>query len=141
MISALLLWVAMGQQPDPRPACTPALTGVKMEGTVCNGELWVSPKMYRPQPPKCGEWEHVEHMVCPDRQYVGCAQTQPSRDYCAPDLHTMTEKEYRGWRRVQATRQEVNDALKQYILDNEAQLKAIMERLAKLEKKAQAGSK
>ena len=100
----------------------------------------------KPAPLKCGKYEHnVGEGLSnchgdPDHPNSNIAICTPVVD-CAPDLHTMTEKEYQGWQLVQATQQEVNKALKQYILENDEQLKAIMQRLAKLEKKAQAGSK
>jgi hypothetical protein len=81
------------QQIDKRPPCTPAITGKIMEGTRCNGELWVTV----PEPQltlRCGKYQHLvpDHFENCSTVLIGCWEHIPDR--CADDLHTVTEREW-----------------------------------------------
>ena len=54
---------------------------------------------------------------------------------CADDLHTVTEKEWQSWIYVQKTQQDVNQALKEYILTTSVTLREMKARLKALEKR------
>ena len=65
---------------------------------------------------------------------TGCLYV-PADNRCVDDLHVVTEKEWQGWMRVQETQQEINQALKKFIEENEARHQKINARLKALEVK------
>jgi hypothetical protein len=81
---------------DNRPRCSPALTGTVMEGTVCNGELWVTVK---PKPLKCGKYQYIKTdtwVELNDCRPIGNGKLEcsPPVPRCEDKLYPMTLAEY-----------------------------------------------
>ena len=89
--------------------------------TTSNLETWKALEA-RPAPLKCDRYE-VATWGMKDGKYG---------EMCAPIMHTVTEKEWKRWLEVQRTQQEVNNALKAYILDNDAQRESLQHELKAL---------
>ena len=97
MIPALLLWVAMGQQPAPIKA-TGTAPAAQHRAFVIAGdgvELKAQPNgdviAQKSEPLKCGKYEHFEPA---HSEHTGGDIFVDYPDRCVPDMHTVTEKEW-----------------------------------------------
>ena len=90
------------------------LLAMILSGAVCSA-----------QPLACGKYQHEQKTP---GHVIGTWQ-----DICVDDLHVVTEKEWQGWLYVQKTQQDVNRALGEYVIENEARQRKIVARLKALE--------
>lgn len=107
--------------------------GVDILSKPCEKEILHCEKYQHQQytPAHCANTCDPESSICT----TGCLYV-PADNRCVEDVHVVYEREWQAWMYVQKTQQDVNEALRKYILANEAKHRITQARLKVLEAKA-----